>query len=109
MGGVKRMLPWDDWEKKEEPNEEEEWTEWVEQELPKKKYLCIGSGDIEAHWLHRWDKVPEKDCVMYHDNNPFELDEIYAHLIPLTVRPDGVYDIKVAKTEHLLNGEKRWQ
>ena len=107
MGGVKRSLP-DDWGQ-EEPNDEDGWDEWVEQELPKKKYLCIGSGDIEAHWLHRWYKVPEKDCVMYHDNNPFELDEIYAHLIPLTVRPDGIYDIKVAKTEHLLNGEKRWQ
>ena len=53
--------------------------------------------------------MPHKDCVMYHAKNPFELDERYAHLIPLTVRPDGVYDIKVAKTEHLLNGEKRWQ
>ena len=31
MGGVKRMLPWDDWEKKEEPNEEEEWTVWGEE------------------------------------------------------------------------------
>ena len=107
MGGVKSMLP-DDWEP--EPNEEAaEYDEWVEQELPKKKYLCVGSGDVEAHWLHRWYKVPHKDCVMYHAKNPFELDERYAHLIPLTVRPDGVYDIKVAKTEHLLNGEKRWQ
>ena len=104
MGGVKRSLP-DNWGQ-EEPDGEDEW---IEQELPKKKYLCIGSGDVEAHWLHRWYKVPHKDCVMYHEGNPFEIDERYAHLIPLTVRPDGVYDIKVAKTEHLLNGEKRWQ
>ena len=104
MGGVKSMLP-DDWEPG--PNDEEE--EWLEIELPKKKYLCVGSGDVEAHWLHRWYKVPHKDCVMYHAKNPFELDERYAHLIPLTVRPDGIYDIKVAKTAHLLNGEKRWQ
>ena len=96
MGYVKSMLP-EDWE----PGESHSYLE-----LPKKKYLCIGSGDVEAHWLHRWYKVPYKECVMYHANNPFELDERYAHLIQLTVRSDGIYDIKVAKTEHLLNGEK---
>jgi len=106
MGGVKRSLP-DNWGQ-EGPNEEDGWDEWVEmlQELPKKKYLCIGSGDVEAHWLHRWYKVPHEECVMYHESNPFEMDEKFNHLIPLTVRSDGIYDIKVAKTEHLLNGEK---
>jgi hypothetical protein len=101
MGGVKRSLP-DNWGQ-EGPNEEEEW---VEQELPKKKYLCVGSGDVEAHWLHRWYKVPYEECIMCHEDNPFEIQERYTHLIPLTVRSDGIYDIKVAKTEHLLNGEK---
>jgi len=98
MGGVKRSLP-DNWGQ-EEPDGEDEW---AEQELPKKKYLCIGSDNVEAHWLHRWYKVPHKDCVMYHEGNPFEIDESYAHLIRLTVRSNGIYDIKIAKTEHLLN------
>ena len=69
-----------------------------------KKYLCIGSGDIEAHWIHRWYKVPFEECILYHDSNVFDIEEGHTHLIPLTIRPDGDYDIKIAKTEHLLNG-----
>ena len=105
MGGVKRSLP-DNWEQ-EGPNEEEEW---VEQELPKKKYLCVGSGDVEAQWLPRWYKVPHEECIFYYNNYIYKQqgpsDIQYNNLIELTVRSDGIYDIKVAKTEHLLNGEK---
>jgi hypothetical protein len=69
-----------------------------------KKYLCIGSGNVEAHWLYRWYKVPFEECVIYHESNPFELEKKYTNLIRLTVRPNQDYDIKIAKTEHLLNG-----
>jgi len=69
-----------------------------------KKYLCIGSGNIEAHWLPRWYKVPFEECILYHDSNVFDIEEQHTHLIPLIIRPNGNYDIRIAKTEHLLNG-----
>jgi hypothetical protein len=101
MSYIKNFLPEE--EDDPGPNEEEEW---VEKELPKKKYLCIGTDNIEAHWLQRWYKVPYIECVFYHDTNVFNIDKLYDNLIRLTVRPDGDYEqyLKILKTERLLNG-----
>lgn len=111
MSYIKNLLP-DDWEITPDPNEEKEWIE-AEMTNTTKKYLCIGSGDVEAHWLYRWYKVPYEECVLYHDSNAFrsiiekDLKNKYAHLLPLTVRPDGDYEqhLKILKTEKLLYGE----
>jgi hypothetical protein len=77
-----------------------------------KKYLCIGDGAIEAAWLPRWYKVPVEECVFQDSNEGyFELPNYpdwylirNKKLVILKPRPNKDYDIKIAKTEHLLNG-----
>jgi len=78
-----------------------------------KKYLCIGTSKVASEWLPRWYGVPYEECVMSRIPHAFktilekDLKSEYAHLIPLTVIPNGCYKqhLKILKTERLLNGE----
>ena len=77
-----------------------------------KKYLCIGTNKVPAEWLPRWYEVPYEECVMSRIPHAFktilekDLKSEYAHLIPLTVIPNGCYKqhLKILKTERLLDG-----
>jgi hypothetical protein len=80
-----------------------------------KKYLCIGNDTVEAEWLPRWYNVPYEECVfatkdknknyLFHQNQSFTLSPDPDTLIKLHIRPNKNYDIKIAKTEHLLQGD----
>ncbi len=78
-----------------------------------KKYYCIGSGTVEAEWLPRWYGVPYDECMFAHVNKDgnYENHPVKKYNLPhtdtliiLKVRLDKNYDIKIAKTEYLLNG-----
>ncbi len=70
-----------------------------------KKYYCIGSGTVEAEWLPRWYGVPYDECMFAHVNKDKKYNLPHTDtLIILKVRLDKNYDIKIAKTEYLLNG-----
>ena len=91
MSYIKHSLP-DDWELPDPPT---------------KKYICIGTKEIQAKWLPRWYKVPYQECLFAGKFRKFSTR--YAkqnHLIELTYRPHGDYKqhLKILKTEKLLNG-----
>ena len=72
----------------------------------KYKYLCIGNDKVRAEWLPRWYKIPFEEClckksIHFNTNVPASIID---KLLILKPRLDKNYDIKIAKTEHLLNG-----
>jgi hypothetical protein len=79
-----------------------------------KKYMCVGNSKIQAEWLPRWYEVPFKECLFATEYVRKNLNKAAALLhddtlilktyIILKPRLDKNYDIKIAKTEHLLNG-----
>jgi hypothetical protein len=88
---------------------EYERAHWKKKELKlqKYKYLCIGNDKVKAQWLHRWYQVPYDECLCV-DSGAFMQGvppSITDKLIRLEPRSDKNYDIKIIKTEHLLNGE----
>jgi hypothetical protein len=94
MSYIKSLLP-DDWEPKYQSP---------------KKYLCIGTEEVEAQWLPRWYGVPFDECC-FPEKIPSKhiRDDVieYTPLIKLTYRSDGDYEehLKILKTERLLNGK----
>ena len=70
------------------------------------KYLCIGNDKVRAEWLPRWYKIPFEECLCKNSIH-FSTDvpaSIIDKLIILEPRSDKNYDIKIARTENLLNG-----
>ena len=74
------------------------------------KYLCIKNKKmgVEAEWLPRWYNVPFEECIMIkNEDSPNArgyFHDFEKKYIILRARLDNNYDIKIAKTEHLLNG-----
>ena len=71
-----------------------------------KKYLCLRDDKVEAEWLPRWYGVPFDECEFVHSSYDQYPSGWFdgTPLIILKPRLDNNYDIKIAKTEHLLNG-----
>ena len=97
MSYIKSLLP-DDWEPKYQSP---------------KKYLCIGTEEVEAQWLPRWYNVLYDECDFatltdshwFLDVHPRDYNHI-DDLMILHYRPDGDYEehLKILKTERLLDG-----
>ena len=67
------------------------------------KYLCIGNDTIEAQWLPRWYNVPFDQCIFLDEGADLTVTN-NDYLIVLRPCLNKNYDIKTARTEHLLNG-----
>jgi len=73
-----------------------------------KKYVCIGTKEIEAQWLPRWYGVSHDECIFCKYNELFEQDypqqQWLIELTPLNKGGNYKQHLKILKTERLLNG-----